>query len=411
VPLTNHDELVETPKASATQYRPLLKQFAARLCVAVTIGVFLMAVVELCAYVRYAHLGGGDTLEPAFRLDQAENGTPQGREYQKEFNQSNKVVYHQFVLWRRAPYQGELISINPDGVRRTLHTQCDNRNLTIWTFGDSVMWGGGTVDGDTIPSLIAQDFEKSGTPACVVNYAEKGWSNSQEMIALIELLKHAAHKPDVVLFYDGGSEAFAAYQNRAADTHSNYNSFKTFLDSWGTAHQAGFAYLRQTNTYRLLEKIAAKEPFREKGGQKPPKLDVDMLSSMVVENYIENINIIELLAKQYGFRPVFAWYPNLAVGNKPLTPFEQQALRATDAEFPNMRSMYEAVYGKAGEINSPDFYNLANAVDQQTSSLYLDFTHMNHAGHQIMADRLFDILQHPAHSNPPVSAADISKKR
>lgn len=401
MPLINHDELVETPKASAAEYGPLLKQFAVRFCVAVTIGVFLLAIVELFAYKRYALYGRGEALEPAFRLDLAENGTPQGREYQKEFNESNKVVYHQFVLWRRAPYQGKLISISQDGVRRTLYTQCDAKSLTIWTFGDSVMWGGGTVDEDTIPSLLAQDFEKSGKPACVVNYAEKGWSNTQEMVALIELLKHAPHKPDVVLFYDGGSDAFTAYQNGTADTHSNFSSFKNFLDSWGTAHQAGFAYLRQTNTYRLLEKIAAKEPFRGKSEQTLPKLSVDILSSMVVENYIENISVIELLAKQYGFRPIFAWYPNLAVGNKQLTPYEQRAVRFADAEFPNMRSVYRAVYDKAREIKSPNFYNLAHAVDQENISLYLDFAHMNRAGHQIMADQLFDILEHQPQANLP----------
>jgi lysophospholipase L1-like esterase len=409
----NHDELVETPKASAAQYRPLLTQFAVRLCVAVTIGVLLLAIVELFAYLRYAHSAGGDALEPAFRLDLAQNGTPQGREYQKEFNESNKVAYHQFVLWRRAPYQGELISVDPDGVRRTLHTQCDDKNLTIWTFGDSVMWGGGTVDADTIPSLIAEDFEKRGRPACLVNYAEKGWSNTQEMIALIELLKHAAHKPDVVLFYDGGSDAFTAYQNGTADTHSNFNSFKSFLDSWGDEHQAGFAYLRQSNTYRLLQKIAAKAPLGENSEQTAgPKLDANTLSSMVVVNYIQNINIIELLAKQYGFRPIFTWYPNLAVGNKPLTRYEQQAVIVTDAEFPNLRSFYRAVYDKASEINSPNFYNLADAVDRENSSLYLDLSHMNRAGHQIMADRLFDILEHPQpQGNQRVLVPGVPDKR
>ena len=75
-----------------------------------------------------------------------------------------------------------------------------------------------------------------------MNYAEKGWSNTQEMIGLIEQLKHATRKPDIVLFYDGGTEAFAAYQSDQADVHSNYNSFKNFLDNWG-ATQKGRLFL------------------------------------------------------------------------------------------------------------------------------------------------------------------------
>src|SRR5208282_5072615 len=168
------------------------------------------------------------------------------RKYWEEYDQSNKVVYHQYVLWRRAPYQGDLISINRDGVRQTLHTQCDEKTPAIWMFGDSVMWGVGTPDAETIPSLIAQRYKDAGKPVCVVNYAEKGWSNTQEMIALIELLKHATRKPDVVLFYDGGTEAYAAYQSGQADVHSNLTLFKNFLASWGTTHEAGFSYFRQT---------------------------------------------------------------------------------------------------------------------------------------------------------------------
>src|SRR5580698_8792088 len=141
------------------QYTSLLKYFAVRLCVAVTLCVILLGAVEFYSYKRY--LPVGDPLEPAVKLDMAATGSAAEREYWKEFEQANKVTYHQYVLWRRAPYQGEAISINQDGVRRTLHTQCgdndnDNDNakdktFTIWMFGDSVMWGSGSPDAETIP--------------------------------------------------------------------------------------------------------------------------------------------------------------------------------------------------------------------------------------------------------------------
>jgi len=378
-----------------TQYRSLLKYFAVRLCVAVTLGLVLMVTVELFSYRRYRHFGQQDVLEPAVKLDLAENGSSAQREYWKEFEQSNKVMYHQYVLWRRAPYQGEVISINSDGVRRTLHSQCDEKTFTIWMFGDSVMWGAGTADAETIPSLVARNYEKAGKPVCIVNYGEKGWSNTQEMVGLIEQLKHATRKPDIVLFYDGGTEAFAAYQSGQADVHSNFGLFKNFLDNWGTTQRASFAYLRQTNTYRLLEKIAAKVPLhhqQDKGSKVP--LNTETLAAAVVENYVQNMDIVNLLAKQYGFRPVFAWYPNLAVGHKELTPYEQQVLLIQYQQFPDLGVMYQAVYNKGREIKRPDFYYLGNIVDDQKSSLYVGLSHMKPAGDQIVAARLFDILEH-----------------
>jgi hypothetical protein len=375
-----------------------------RLCVAVTLGVALLAGVELYSYQRYRH-AGGDVLEPAVKLDLAEHGNASNREYWKEYEQSNKVLYHQYVLWRRAPYQGEFITIDREGVRRTLHTQCDDTTFTIWIFGDSVMWGAGSADGETIPSLVAQDYEKAGKPVCIVNYGEKGWSNTQEMIGLIEQLKHTSRKPNIVLFYDGGTEAFAAYQSGAADVHSNFKLFGNFLDSWATSKRAGFAYLRQTNTYRLLEMIAVRLPFRpavDPGSEF--HLDAEALSAAVVANYLQNMEMVNLLARQYGFRAIFAWYPNLAVGHKELTPYEHQVLRFQYEQFPDLGEMYRAVYARGREIKRQDFYDLEDIVDDQKGSLYVGISHMKPEGDQIVADRLFDILERKGEYAAPRAA-------
>lgn len=392
MPLTVSDPTVDSRPAPATQYKSLLKYFAIRLCVAVTLGVILLGAVELYSYRRYLP-AAQDAMEPAIELDSTRGGNAALREYRREFEQANKVVYHQYVLWRRAPYQGDLLSIDRDGVRRTLHTQCDDKTFTIWMFGDSVMWSAGTPDEETIPSLVARNYEKAGKPVCIVNYAEKGWSNTQEMVGLIEDLKHAARKPDIVLFYDGGTEAFAAYQNGRADVHSNYNQFRNFLDNWGAAQKASFSYFRQTNTYRFLERIAVKSPFHPKQ-DKGPALDTETLPAAVIGNYLQNMETVNLLAKQYGFRAIFAWYPNMAVGHKQLTPSEQQVLQMEYRKFPDLGLMYQAVYNRGREVKRPDFYYLGDLLDEQKSSLYVGISHLNAEGDQIVADRLFDILEH-----------------
>jgi hypothetical protein len=394
VPMTEDAQSVAAETAPKTGYKPLLKSFFLRLSVAVTLAVVLIIAVELFSYQRYLHYGSNDVLEAGAKIDLEGEGNAGEREYWKEFEQSNKVLYHQYVLWRRAPYSGELISINPDGVRRTLHTRCDDKTFTLWTFGDSVMWGGGAPDDSTIASYLALDYEKAGKPVCIVNYAEKGWSNTQEMVGLIELLKHATKKPDIVLFYDGGTEAFAAYQSGSADVHSNFGMFKDFLDSWGARQRASFSYLENTNTYKLLHRIQAKAPFHhDQPDARRPQIDVAGLSQAVIQNYVQNIDIIDLLGRQYCFRPVFAWYPNLAVGHKQLTPFEQQVLRLQYEQFPELGSMYQAVYNRSVEIHRPNFYNLADVVDDQKTSLYVGISHMKPEGDQLIAQRLFDILE------------------
>jgi len=390
-PMTEREPRAASPTA-ASRYRSLLGAFCVRLCVAITLAVVVLLAVELYAYRRYRH-AAANVQEPAVRLDLG-SATAEEHEYWEEFEQSNKVIYHQYVLWRRAPYQGSMISIDAEGVRQTLHTRCDGQTFTIWMFGDSVMWGAGTKDGETIPSFIASDYEKAGKPVCIVNYAEKGWSNTQETLELIQLLKHAARKPDIVLFYDGGTEAFAAYQAREADVHSNYGMFREFLDNWGKRRKAGFFYLQNTNTYRLLQEISQRLPFRPKPENSPlQEMEVVGLSEAVVQNYAANMSIVDLLAKQYGFRPIFIWYPNLAVGHKTLTEYEQEVLRQQYREFPNLGRMYQAVYNRSGEIQHADFYNLSDSVDDRKDSLYIGLSHMRSEGTEIMADRLFAILE------------------
>jgi hypothetical protein len=393
VPLTENDPTVDNRQISIAQYKSLFKHFAIRLCVAVTLGVVALAAVEFYSYRRYLP-AAGDAIEPAIKLELAQRESAAEREYWKEFEQANQVTYHPYVLWRRQPYQGEAISIDQNGVRRTLHTQCDDKAFTIWMFGDSVMWGAGAPDGETISSFIAADYEKAGRPVCIVNYAEKGWSNTQEVIGLMEELKHASRRPDRVLFYDGGTEAFAAYQSGRADVHSNYNSFKKFLDNWGASQKAGFSYFRETNTYRFLDKIAAKAPFHRKVEALITRPDPETMSAAVIQNYVQNMDIVNLLAKQYGFRPIFAWYPNLAVGHKELTPYEQQVLAMEYKKFPDLGLMYQAAYKKARELNRPDLVYLGDLLDDQKESLYVGISHLKPEGNRIVADRLFDILEH-----------------
>src|SRR5262249_45708211 len=163
-----------------------------------------------------------------------------------------------------------------------------------------------------------------------------------------------------------------------------------FLDNWGAKRKAGFSYLKETNTYRLLEKIAAKTPLHNQAQPMAQRvLDMGSLSEAVVANYIQNMDLISLIGKQYGFRPVFVWYPNLAVGHKELTESERQILRSQYEQFPDMGGMYQAVYARSGEINRPDFYDLAGVVDDQKNSLYVGISHMNSEGDEIVARRLF----------------------
>lgn len=412
VPLSAEDESAGAGSFVPTKYGFLARAFALRLCVAVTLGLLLLTVVEMYSYWRGVE--NQHTLEPEVEATITQ-GTPEEREYWKEQKPAQKVQYQPYILWRRAPFNGSAISINADGIRRTLHTHCEADTFTVWMFGDSVMWGWGSPDSETIPSLVAADYEKAGRPVCIVNYGEKGWANTQELIALIEELKHTDHKPNAVLFYDGGTEAFTAYENKQVDVHSNYLEFKNYFEGLSGNKKPGFSYMRQTNTYRRLEYIAGRVSDKLGHGDETEvsftENDAQRLAPGIMQNYQQNMDIISLLAKQYGFRPIFAWYPNMAVGHKQLTEDEEEVRRSLEKKFPGMELIYRAAYARCRSVSRPDLYYLGDLLDDVQSTLYMGIAHLTAAGNQIAADKLFQILENPPKARPGRDSTQVSKTR
>jgi hypothetical protein len=409
LPSTTKDELMAGAHLPpTTDYRSLALGFVLRLCVAVTLGLILLVGVEGFSYWRGVE--NRNTMGPEVEAAVVQ-GTAEEREYWREQQPAQKVQYEPYVLWRRAPFNGSAISIDADGIRRTLHTHCDATTFTVWMFGDSVMWGWGSPDSETIPSLVAADYEKAGRQVCIVNYGEKGWANTQELFELVQQLKHADRKPDAVLFYDGGTEAFTAYENKQVDVHSNYLDFKNYLDTWITERKSGFSYLSRSNTYRLLENIAARVSPKEESNDSVSESEAQTWSRAIMQNYQENMNIIELLAKQYGFRPIFVWYPNMAVGHKQLTPDEAELSRRLKKRFPGMDLVYRAAYEKCREISRPDLYYLGDLLDDTKTPLYRGVAHLNATGNQIAADRLFQILENPPNQAIAKNSVLVSKTR
>jgi hypothetical protein len=86
----------------------------------------------------------------------------------------------------------------------------------------------------------------------------------------------------------------------------------------------------------------------------------------------------------------------MAVGHKQLTPPEEKVLASEYRVFPGLGTMYKAAYKRAREMNRPDLIYLGDMLDEQKSSLYVGISHLNAEGNQIVADRLFEILERTA---------------
>ncbi len=106
--------------------------------------------------------------------------------------------YLSYLGWRRLPFSGATINIDPDmRIRRTPATGPSQTRQTVYFFGGSTVWGTGSDDLNTIPSL----YQKAAGGK-VLNFGESGWTAHQSLNQLIKLYTEG-HRPDVVVFYDG----------------------------------------------------------------------------------------------------------------------------------------------------------------------------------------------------------------
>ena len=373
-----------TPKANDLMAG--LKDFSLKLSVSVTLGVLLLLLGEIASsvYLRFDP-------DPS---PYAEMHLP--ADYARDLDESRPQQYLPYVEWRRSPYHGRFISIDNQGVRQTLNSHCDNeKNLVVWMFGDSALWGTGSTDAQTIPSQLAKLYQDGGQEICVRNYGEAGWISTQDVFQLILQLKQLSRKPDIVVLYDGRNDTLLSSEGAPPSGHLGYKRFRWLLAESQSDEKPGFRFLRKTNTVRALERISTEiyvSRHPEAKPKFPPQL-AKVMAQQAIENYEQNLQIVDSLARTYGFRPFYFWYPTSTVGDKPLTPEEQGYVSEEAAQAPKEYEVTRAAYALFQRLQRPSFEYLGDILDAQPQQLYLDVSHLTPDGNRMVAERMFQVIR------------------
>lgn len=300
-------------------------------------------------------------------------------------SQNTFADWHSYVYWRRKPYQGKYINIDTNGLRKTWNktTSPSPTQIKIFMFGGSALWGTGARDEFTIPSWVSKKLQDHNVDVWVTNFGEGGYVSTQEVIALmLELQK--GNVPDVVIFYDGVNDVFSAFQQRVAGIPQNeYHRIESFNQlNWRS---------------QILEKLALYRAARglvtAVQGRPVPK-DGARLVEAALDVYFNNHQIVNALAKQYGFTALFYWQPVLYT--KPtLSAWEKQEMdRYGEAEF--VRRAYRAFTERAKPSN---VFDLSNAFDGETGTVFIDTWHISEAGNARIADLIIQTL-------PPIASRE-----
>ncbi len=315
--------------------------------------------------------------------------------YWQEAYFAESYRYEPYLIWRHAPFQGEMVNISERGLRETPGSECGPGIYTVFTFGGSSMWGWGAPDWGTIAAHLQRGLSaRLGKPVCVMNYGEDAYVSTQEVLALMRELQRAI-VPDAVVFYDGVNDVYSAYQTRQADTHLDAAKIASKLEGPERPPLLSLGNLRLVALLRTI--VAPSDPLAPPvappSGPTSDSPDARQLASRVADRYLGSYRIVQALAQDLGFQAFFFWQPHLAVEGKNFTESER-AIRSKLE--PRLIQFTQHVYERVAEAAADHerLSYIADALDAEESQVWIDaWGHITPYGNERVAARMLDVLE------------------
>ncbi len=321
-----------------------------------------------------------------------------------------------YVYFRQKPFAGRTITIDADGRRRTwAPAEAAERTGKVYRLlmlGGSTLWGYGSRDDRTIPSLVARQLHDRGYRIEIQNLAEIGYVSTQEVVALIRELQ-AGYRPDLVIFYDGVNDTTSALLEGEAGVTTNERNRRAEFNILQSPARLGASLMmrivRDSASFRLAQVIAhrvAGPAAIQPGGLSAAKRNE--LARDVVRRYQANLDIVEKLGRAYGFDALFYWQP-VVFDKQKLTPFEADEARKLEWGRGFFGEVYGAI-GESGELRAdPRFHDLSRVFAGSTELVFIDYCHTTEAANERVAasfvDELVKVLPPAAAPSPGGSAS------
>ena len=304
----------------------------------------------------------------------------------RETSAADKYEYEPFTGFREVPFRGNFVNVDPAGFRLSKNQAPwppDPTADNIFVFGGSTAFGYGVADDETIPSDLQQlaTADHPSQPLAVYNFARPAYFSTQERI-LFEQLLNAGFVPQVAVFIDGVNDFLDAEGPLFG------NKFKDFM-AGKLAPATSFDSVPVVRAARWL-----RGRLKSPAARPPVKVDDPALLQGVVDRWLANKRMIEVIARAYGVRAIFVWQP-VPTYNYDLRyhllfhsdkGFERYAQRCKYG-YPIMEKLWQQ--GKLGS----NFLWLADLQEGKQENLYVDALHYNAAFCKEIAEPIYSFLR------------------
>lgn len=282
------------------------------------------------------------------------------------------------------------MTFNSDGLRETPGVQCDTESYHIYIFGGSTLWGEGAPDWGTIPAYLQNLFnERSDYAVCVHNMGQRAFHLTQEVVEFVNHLQQG-FKPDMVIFYDGINEIGNTMENGKPWIPSQ------FSQSIELGKNPLNEIITNSNTFRLLRRLGLVKttPLVRLENQ-----EIEAVLNETIDVYLNNYEIVDALSDHFEFEYYFFWQPMIAADNKILSPEEEDIveidLRYGVGYFSDAIGAIRYVYDQIRKIEKDydHLYYIGDVFNEVGQQIYIDIWHITPEGNELIADRIFDIVE------------------
>ena len=280
-----------------------------------------------------------------------------------------------------------------DGLRLTVDSPI-KPSKTIHVFGGSTVFGTGSKDSETIPSYMQKVLNDNGFNIAVKNYGFMTLVASQQLAAL----KAANLQPgDIVLFYDGGNDAFNSFV---------YGSPQGTIIGYNRNNKLAFALVKarhylQSNSalYRVLGALKA-----DISGKNSPSdaqcsdIPNDSSQDSYVNHYFSVLADSKSYAKSKGVEFLHSFQPILGSSNGLSTDESSRVLellsvdgiaRCTQDNLLGYYSLLSEKYDKyLGNVNGLNLSSVFAGSASPFAERYIDWIHMTPAANKKIAEKL-----------------------
>jgi lysophospholipase L1-like esterase len=313
--------------------------------------------------------------------------------------------YHQYLSWITRPCQGQYVNMDRRYGRKTWNPPgLADTTPAIFIFGGSAAWGSGARDDYTIPSHLSRLANLNQPRFLVRNCAESAYTFTQGLFYLILKLQEGL-RPRYVIFYDGFNDIYGGYQSGKAGTVHNVDSTREKLESkprqiYGRAVKKWLRehiYLYDKVIHKIYRHFHPEAKYHE-AGAKLTDAELQDLARDIVQYYARSQQILDRLAKAYGFDYACFWQPALYTETKVFPEETRTDVRLGDQKFGRL---YRLANERLADQAMPHFHNLAQAVSSRPRACYLDLVHMTEEGYGLVAQRMFELVQKDLHKALP----------